>query len=82
MHLEKRLQAKNLYFQTELTKTQIATLLQVSRRSVSNWVKEGDWARLKMSAAHLPAIIAENCYHILGHLTDYHLSGREYKAGR
>lgn len=73
---EQKLQARNLYFQTELTKTQIASMLNVSRRSVSYWVKEGEWDRLRQSAAHMPAILAENCYHIFGNLTESYLSER------
>jgi hypothetical protein len=67
MENEKKQQAKHLFLQSELTKSQIAGLLNVSRRSLSYWVKEGDWQRLKDSATHLPAILAENCYHIFGH---------------
>jgi transposase-like protein len=73
---EQKQQARNLYFQTELTKTQIASMLNVSRRSISYWVKEGEWDRLRHSAAHMPAILAENCYHIFGHLTESYLSER------
>jgi len=76
MENEKRQIAKNLYFQTNLTKTQIAGMLNVSRRSIGNWVKEGDWARLRESARHLPSLLAENCYHIIGHLTENYLSER------
>ncbi|MBE2288169.1 MAG: hypothetical protein IAE95_01345 [Chitinophagaceae bacterium] len=71
---EKKHQAKTLFFQTGLTNTQIASLLSVSRRSISTWVKEGDWNRLKQSAKYLPSMLAENCYHIIGHLTESYLS--------
>jgi hypothetical protein len=71
---EKKYQAKPLFFQSGLNNTQIATLLNVSRRSISTWVKEGDWNRLKQSAKYLPSMLAENCYHIIGHLTETYLS--------
>jgi hypothetical protein len=71
---EKKHQAKTLFFQSGLNNTQIATLLNVSRRSISTWVKEGDWNRLKQSAKYLPSMLAENCYHIIGHLTETYLS--------
>jgi hypothetical protein len=74
MQNEKKQQAKTLYFQTGLNNSQIATLLSVSRRSISTWVKEGDWNRLKQSAKYLPSMLAENCYHIIGHLTESYLS--------
>ncbi len=76
MNLEKKQQAKNLFFQTDLTKSQIAELLSISRRSLTYWIKEGNWNRLKKSATHLPSILAENCYHLIGHLTEYYLSER------
>jgi len=71
---EKKHQAKALFFQSGLNNTQIASLLNVSRRSISTWVKEGDWNRLKQSAKYLPSMLAENCYHIIGHLTESYLS--------
>ena len=74
MQNEKKHQAKTLFFQSGLNNTQIATLLNVSRRSISTWVKEGDWNRLKQSAKYLPSMLAENCYHIIGHLTESYLS--------
>jgi len=71
---EKKHQAKTLFFQSGLNNSQIASLLNVSRRSISTWVKEGDWNRLKQSAKYLPSLLAENCYHIIGHLTESYLS--------
>ncbi len=71
---EKKHQAKTLFFQSGLNNSQIASLLNVSRRSISTWVKEGDWNRLKQSAKYLPSMLAENCYHIIGHLTESYLS--------
>jgi len=71
---EKKHQAKTLFFQSGLNNSQIASLLNVSRRSISTWIKEGDWNRLKQSAKYLPSLLAENCYHIIGHLTENYLS--------
>jgi len=76
MNNEKKQQAQNLFYQTDLTKTQIAGMLGISRRSLTYWIREGNWNRLKESAAHLPSILAENCYHIMGHLTESYLSER------
>ncbi|MES2704661.1 MAG: hypothetical protein V4649_18620 [Bacteroidota bacterium] len=73
---DKKLQAKNLYFQSDLNKTQIANLLHISRRTLHYWIVEGSWQRLKSSAEHMPSIIAENCYHILHHMTELYLSER------
>jgi hypothetical protein len=74
MKNKKKAQAKELYFQGDLTKTEIADRLGVSRRSIHLWVREGDWERLRLSAQHLPSIIAEQCYYTLAHLTRHILS--------
>ena len=71
---EKKQQAKELFFQTDLSKTQIANLLGISRRSLHYWVKDEHWDRLRESATQIPALLAEKCYHIFGHLTDQYLS--------
>jgi hypothetical protein len=76
MNVEKQQQAKNLFFQSDLTKTQIAQLLSISRRTLSYWIREGNWNRLKASATHLPSILAENCYHMMGQLQEHFLSER------
>ncbi len=71
---EKQIQAKGLYFQTDLNKSQIADLLGVSRRSLHYWIRENNWDRLKRSATHLPAMLAENCYMIINQFTQQLLS--------
>ena len=76
MQNEKKHLAKKLWFQTGLTKTQIASQLDLSRRTITYWVKEGNWNRLKDVSNHLPSILAENCYHIMGNLTESYLSER------
>jgi hypothetical protein len=73
---DKKLHAKHLFFQTELNKTQIAEVLNISRRTLHYWIREGNWQRLKNASEHMPAIIAENCYHIMAHLTNSYLSER------
>ncbi len=76
MDTEKKHLAKKLWFQTGLSKTQIAAQLSVSRRTITYWVKEGNWNRLKDVSNHLPSILAENCYHLMGNLTESYLSER------
>ncbi|HXS36057.1 MAG TPA: hypothetical protein VN721_05115 [Flavipsychrobacter sp.] len=58
----KKQQARNLYFQTELTQTRIAELLDVDRKTIYLWIKEGRWAEIKRSAQHAPSILAEQYY--------------------
>ncbi len=67
-------QARNLFFQTSLTKTQIAQVLNVNRRTIYEWSVQGNWERIKKSAANLPCILAEKCYFLIGHFTDHLLS--------
>ncbi len=74
MNNEKQQQAKGLYFQTDLTKTQIAELLGISRRSLHYWIRQNNWDRLKRAATHLPAMLAENCYMIINQFTTHLLS--------
>jgi len=77
MKNEKKLHAKHLYFQTDLNKTEIANLLDISRRSLHYWVKEENWDRLKRCSEHTPALLAESCYHLIANYTNSMLS--EYR---
>ena len=58
-------QAKRLYFQSDLSKTEIAEMLGVPRRTLHYWIREKNWDRIKRSAAHMPSLLAENIYHII-----------------
>ena len=51
---------RDLFFQTELSATQIAQMVGVSERSVYRWAKEGRWQMLKTSAACMPAVLVDN----------------------
>ena len=74
MKNEKHQQAYNLYFQTDLSQEQIAKLLDVDRRTIHNWLKEGNWRQLKKSADHIPSKIAEQFYYMLANLNHEVLS--------
>jgi hypothetical protein len=74
MKLEQQQQAQRLYFQTDLSKTQIADALGISRRSLHYWIRDNNWERLKKNVQHIPVTLAENCYYIMGHLTNSILS--------
>jgi len=73
MNKGRKQQAKELYYQTELTKTEIANTLGISRQVLHYWIKVHNWEKLKESAAVLPSLLAQKCYHIIGHLTDNYL---------
>jgi len=74
MSNEQQAKAKQLYFQTDLSKTQISELVDVPRRTLHYWIKEQNWDRLKRSAAHMPSLLAENCYHLIGRFSRQLLS--------
>ncbi|HXS37543.1 MAG TPA: hypothetical protein VN721_12645 [Flavipsychrobacter sp.] len=58
----KKQQARDLYFQTDLTQTRIAELIDVDRKTIYLWIKEGRWAEIKRSAQYTPSILAEQYY--------------------
>jgi len=62
-------QAKELYFQTNMSKTEIAASIGVNRRTILLWSKQGNWDKLRQSARHLPAIVAEKCYYLIDNFT-------------
>jgi hypothetical protein len=70
MHTELQSKARRLYFQTDLTKTEIAQALCIPRRTLHHWIKEQNWEYQKQCATHMPVLIAEKCYHILSNFTD------------
>ena len=74
MKNQKRFHAKNLYLHTGLSKSEIASRLDIDRKTLYLWVREGAWDRLKMSAENIPALVAEQCYFLIGRLSSYLLS--------
>lgn len=70
----KKQQARQMYLHGNLSKTEIAHRLKVDRKTIYLWVREGAWDRLRRSSQHIPALIAEQCYFIMGHLTGHILS--------
>src|ERR1700721_1874323 len=69
MKYQEQEKAKELYFQTNMTKTDIAATVGVNRRTILLWCKQGNWEKLRQSSRHLPAIVAEKCYYLLDHFT-------------
>jgi DNA-binding XRE family transcriptional regulator len=65
MKTQEQDKAKELYFQTSMSKTEIAAKLGVNRRTILLWSKQGNWEKLRRSARHLPAIVAEKCYYLV-----------------
>ena len=50
MKQEQQQQAQNLYFQTDLSKAEIASMLGISRRTLCYWVPDYNWDHIKKSA--------------------------------
>jgi transposase-like protein len=74
MEIEKKKQAKELFLQTGLNKTQIANTLGISRKCLYSWIREDGWDRLKHATENLPSMLVENCYYLFGNLTRQYLS--------
>ena len=74
MKTEQHQQAQHLYFQTDLSQAEIAQILGISRATLNTWAREGDWARIRVSAQHMPCLITENLYMVMAKLTENILS--------
>jgi len=53
-----------------MSQTQIAELLNVNRKTLYLWMKEGNWQQVKRSARHTPSILAEQYYRQLAAIND------------
>ena len=71
MKAQQQQQARELFLQSTLSRTQIADQLGVSRRTIYQWSVEGDWEKLRASARNMPCILAEKCYYLIGQYTDH-----------
>ena len=65
MKNEQHEQARDLYFQTNMSKTEIAEKVGVSRKTILFWSKEDNWDKLRQSARNVPSLVAEKCYHLI-----------------
>ena len=74
MKQEQQQQAQSLYFQTDLSKSEIATMLGISRSTLHSWVRDYNWDHIKKSALHIPSQLAENCYFIMARMQEDILS--------
>lgn len=67
--MKQQFQAKNLYFQTDLTKSEIAGKVGIPRTTIHGWIRQNNWDRQKKAAAHMPSMLAENVYYLIGRFT-------------
>ncbi len=70
MKNEQQEQAQELFFNTNMSKTEIAATVGVNRRTVLLWSKQNNWDNLRRSARHVPSIITEKCYYLLNSFAD------------
>lgn len=68
MKQENQEKAKELYFQTNMTKAEIADSVGVCRRTILRWCKEDNWDKLRESSRIMPALVAEKCYFVLNNM--------------
>jgi len=74
MKNEEKLMAEQLFYQSDLTKTQIADCIGINRRTLTTWINDNQWDRTRTSARHMPCLLAENVYIVIAHLTNNILS--------
>ena len=81
MKNELKQQARNLFLDTNLSKTEIANRLSVDRRTIRIWSQEGNWENLRRSSRHLPSMVAEKCYYLIDQYTTSLLSAGNSATG-
>ena len=74
MKNEQQQLAKELFLDTNLSKTEIAEKVGVDRRTIRIWSQEGNWENLRRSSQHLPAMVAEKCYYLIDQYATHLLS--------
>ncbi len=58
-------QARRLFYQSKLSRPQIAAIVGVTPRTLFDWIREGDWKSARNTAANAPALITEQYYNQL-----------------
>ena len=67
MKNEQQEEAKDLYFNSNLSKTEIADRVGVSRKTIVYWSQQGNWEQVRQSARNMPSLVAEKCYYLIDH---------------
>ncbi len=55
--------AKDLYLHTGKSQSEIADILNIDRKSLYLWIKNGRWDEMKTAARQAPGIILQDIYH-------------------
>ena len=72
-HQQRQL-AKEIYLSTDKTQQEIADILDVNRRTIYLWIKEGKWEEMRLAAQQAPGIILQDIYN---HITEINNSVRQ-----
>jgi transposase-like protein len=67
---QKRLLARDLFFQSGKSQGEIANEVGVSDKTLYLWTREGDWHRLRSASRLMPSMIIENFYAQVQELND------------
>ncbi len=62
--------ARDLYFNTNKTQQEIADILDVNRRTVYLWIKQGRWEEMKAAARQMPSLIQQSVYNHFSAVND------------
>lgn len=76
MKTQQRHQARQLYLQSTLSVTDIATTVGVSRRSIQLWAREDNWDKLKESIQCIAEKLSESSGRLIAQYTDYLVADR------
>ncbi len=66
MKNEKQSQARDLFMHAGKTQTEIADILDVNRKTIYLWIKNGKWEEMRHAAAQAPGIIIQDIYNHIG----------------
>jgi DNA-binding XRE family transcriptional regulator len=67
---EQQQQAKELYFNTDKTQQEIADILNVNRRTVYLWIRNGQWDKMQAAAKQAPGIILQHLFNHISAVND------------
>jgi len=74
MKNEQQQQARHLFLDTNLSKSEIADKVGVDRRTIRIWSQQHNWENLRRSSRHLPSMVAEKCYYLIDQFASHLLS--------
>jgi predicted DNA-binding protein YlxM (UPF0122 family) len=73
---EKQQQAQNLYLHTDRSAPEIADILNLNRKTIYLWIKNGKWEEMRRTANQAPDMVLNNVYNHIEAINDK-ISNRE-----